>query len=47
MPFTALVSKATHEYACWRGLFLTEKAGFPLFSLVGIEYLGPSVKNIA
>ena len=48
VPFTALVSKAVHECACWEGgVSYRRKAGFSLLSLAGIVYLGSTVEEIA
>ena len=41
------MSKAAHECACWWELLVTETAGFSLFSLVDVEYLGSTVHVIA
>ena len=43
VPLAALESKAVHDCACYRGGFITENAGFYLFSLVGIVYLGSTI----
>ena len=45
VPFAELMSEVAHECASWGGIFLTEKAGFSLLSLVGIGYIpGPPFK---